>query len=272
MAKYNKKRARELQHDRFRDSANTIFDRLGHLLEGKGRTILYGLLGIVLVAILAGVWIKWRAGKDDEARRALGRAIAIANAPLLAAAVPNADPKAPKFVSERERSQSAVEEFQKVAAKYGDPYRTEARYFIATHMLLLDRDKALAELAELTRSSADEVATLSKFALAQQKMADAKYDEAAQILVELGKQNGTVVTQDTANLYLADVYAKQGKKKEAAELLFNIVDTARKAKDKDGAPLPEPAASGAAAEKLQKLDPDRYAQLTPALPSGNLSF
>ena len=41
------------------------------------------------------------------------------------------------------------EEFQKVAAKYGDPYRTEARYFVATNMLYLDRDKSLAELAEL---------------------------------------------------------------------------------------------------------------------------
>ena len=43
------------------------------------------------------------------------------------------DPNAPKFSSEQERAQKAIEEFQKVAAKYGDPYRTEARYFIATN-------------------------------------------------------------------------------------------------------------------------------------------
>jgi len=272
VAKYNKKRARELQHDRFRDTANTLLDRLGNSLEGKGKTILYGLIGIVLLGVLIGVYLKWSHRKADEAQRALGRGIAIASAPLSSAAVAAADPKAPKFTSEQERAAKAVEEFQKVAAKYGDPYRTEARYFIATNMLTLDRDKALAELAELSKSNIAEVATLSKFALAQQKDADRKYDEAAQLYTELAGQNSTVVTPETANLYLAGVYEKQGKKKEAVELLFNIVDAGRKAKDKDGAPLPQTAAAGVAAEKLQKLDPDRYAQLTPALPTGNLPF
>jgi len=272
VAKYNKKRARELQHDRFRDTANTLLDRLGNSLEGKGKTILYGLIGIVLLGVLIGVYLKWSHRKADEAQRALGRGIAIASAPLSSAAVAAADPKAPKFTSEQERAAKAIEEFQKVAAKYGDPYRTEARYFIATNMLTLDRDKALVELAELSKSSIAEVATLSKFALAQQKDADRKYDEAAQFYTELAGQNSTVVTPETANLYLAGIYEKQGKKKEAAELLFNIVDSGRKAKDKDGAPLPQTAAAGVAAEKLQKLDPDRYAQLTPAAPTGNLPF
>jgi tetratricopeptide (TPR) repeat protein len=272
VAKYKKKRARELQHDRFRDTANTLFDRLGNRLEGKGKTILYGLIGLLLVGVLTVVWIKWSNRKADEARRALGRGIAIASTPIAAGGIPSADPKAPKFNSELERAQRAVEEFQKVVAKYGDPYRTEARYFAATNMLSLDRDKALAELAELSKSNITEVATLSKFALAQQKEADRKYDEAAQLYSELAALNSSLVTPETANLYLAGVYEKQGKTKEAAELLFNIVDTARKAKDKDGAPLPQSSAAGEAAEKLQKLDPDRYAQLTPALPSGDRPF
>jgi hypothetical protein len=272
VAKYKKKRARELQHDRFRDTANTILDRLGDKLEGKGKAILYGIIGIVMLAVLVAVWLKWSHRKTDEAQRALGRGITIASAPLASAEVASADPKALKFTSEQERAGKAIEEFQKVAAKYGDPYRTEARYFIATNMLTLDRDKAVAELAELSKSPIAEVATLSKFALAQQKGTDRKYGEAAQLYAELAAQNSAVVTPETANLYLAGVYDKQGKKKEAAELLFNIVDTSRKAKDKDGVPVPQSAAAGAAAEKLQKLDPDRYAQLTPAFPAGNLPF
>lgn len=270
MAKYKKKRARELQHDKFRDTANSLLDRLADRLEGKGKTILYGLIGIVLVGVLVGVWVKWSARKADEARRALGRGIAITSAPL--ASAPTADPKAPKFANEQERAQKAIEEFQKVAAKYGDPYRTEARYFIATNMLYLDRDKGLAELAELSKSTISEVATLSKFALAQEKERDRKYDEAAQLYSEIAAQNTPVVPPETANLYLAGVYEKQGKKKEAADLLFNIVDAARKAKDKDGTPLPQTAAASVAAEKLQKLDPDRSAQLAPAFPAGDSPF
>jgi hypothetical protein len=68
------------------------------------------------------------------------------------------------------------------------------------------------------------------------------------------------------------VYVKQGKKKEAADLLFNIVETARKAKDAEGQPVPESAAAREASQELQKIDPARYAQLTPAARPANLSL
>ena len=265
MAKYKKKRARELQHDRFRDTALTVFDRLGNKLEGKGKTILYGVIGLVVVGALAGFYVTWNNRKKDEARRAMGRAIAITATPVSPMS-PSIDPSAPKFTTERERAQKAIEEFQKVSAKYGDPYRTEARYFIATNLLYVEREKGLSELAELSKASSPEVALLSKFALAQAKESDAKYDEAGQLYSELAALNSTLVTSETANLRLATVYEKQGKKKEAVELLFNIAEASRKAKDSDGTPLPPSAAGREAAEKLQKLDPERYAKLTPEAP------
>src|SRR6185295_14076133 len=116
-------------------------------------------------------------------------------------------------------------------------------------------------------SSVTEVVTLSKFALAQAKESDGKLDEAAQLYTDLAKQNSPTVTAETANLRLAKVYAKQGKKKEAADLLFNIVDASRKAKGSDNLPLRASAAAREAGDELQKLDPDRYAQLPPATPT-----
>lgn len=271
MAKYKKKRARELQHDKFRDTAGVIIDRLGNKLEGKGRTILYGIVGALVLVVLIGLWLRWSNRKADEAQRAMGRAIAVASTPL--SGDPSAlDPNAPKFSSEQERAQRAIDEFQKVAAKYGDPYRTEARYFIGTNLLAIDRSKAMAELTEVSKSSIVEAATLAKFALAQAYEADSKLDDAARLYAELAAQNATVVTVDTANLRLAAVYEKQGKKKEAGDLLFNIVEAARKAKDTDGTPLPTSGAAREATEKLQKVDPDRYAKLTPEAPAGNLPF
>jgi lipopolysaccharide biosynthesis regulator YciM len=156
-----------------------------------------------------------------------------------------------------------------VADKHGEPYRTEARYFIATNLLLVDRGKGTTELTELSKNSNTEV--LAKFALAQAKEADAKYDEAATLYREVVSQNSTVVTPETANLRLALVYKQQGKKKEAADLLFNIVDTARKAKDPEGNPATQSQAARDAAQELQKVDPDRYAQL-PAEAPPNLPF
>ena len=272
MAKYKKKRARELQHDKFRDAAGRIFDRVGDRLEGQGKAILYGIAGVIILLVIVGVWLKWSNRKADEARRALGRAIAIATAPV-ATAAPAPDPTGPTFSSEQERAQRAIEEFQKVAAKYGEPYRTEARYFSATNMLYVDREKAMNELAEISRANAVEPATLAKFALAQAKEADGKYDEAAKLYSELAAQNSVVVSSDTANLRLAAVYEKQSKKKEATDALFNIVEASRKAKDNEGIPIPPSSAARDAAEKLQKLDPDRYAKLTPEAPlSGDLPF
>lgn len=265
MANYNKKRARELQHDRFRDTTMGFFDRLGEKLEGRGLTILYGLGAVILVAILVVVFVKWRGRKADEAQQALGRAITISTTEI--GPTPPSGSNEPSFNSEYDRAQRAISEFEKVAAKYGDPYRAEARYFIASNRLLVDRPKGLSELSELSNSSVPEVAALSKFALAQAKESDGKLDEAAQLYSELAKQNSTSVSADTANLRLAKVYNKQGKKKEAVDLLYNMVDASRKAKGENNQPAPVSSAAREAATELQKLDPARYAQLPPETPS-----
>lgn len=265
MAKYKKKRARELQHDRFRDTTMSYLDRLGDLLEGRGRTILYGLGGLLLAGLLVIVFVKWTNRKNDEARQAIGRAINIQKASILSQ--PIAGSTDPTFPTEEQRAQTAIAEFEKVAAKYGEPYRSESRYFIASNRLVTDRPKGLSELTELSKSNIEEVAALSKFALAQANESDGSLDQAAQMYSELAKQNSPTITADTANLRLAKVYEKQGKKKEAVDILFNIVDASRKAKGSDNQPLPTSAAAREAADELQKLDPDRYAQLPPETPA-----
>jgi tetratricopeptide (TPR) repeat protein len=265
VAKYKKKRARELQHDRFRDTTMGFFDRLGDLLEGRGRTILYALGGVILAGFLIMFFIKWNNRKTDEAQQALGRAIAISNSPVLTN--PVAGSTEPSFSNEKDRAQRAIEEFEKVAAKYGDPYRSESRYFIASNRLMLDHQKGMSELAELENSRVAEVAALSKFALAQANESDGKLDDAAKLYSELARLNSPTVTPETANLRLAKVYEKQAKKKEAADLLFNIVDASRKAKGSDNLPMPVSSAAREAADELKKLDPDRYAQLPAETPT-----
>ena len=265
MAKYKKKRARELQHDRFRDTTMSFLDRLGNLLEGRGRQILYGLGGIIVAGVLIFVFVKWNNRKNDEARQALGRAITVTTTPVMATPLPGQTE--PTFATEKDRAERAIAEFEKVAAKYGEPYKSESRYFIASNRLVVDRQKGISELTELAGNNNSEVAALSKFALAQAYESDGKYDDASRLYSELVRLNNPAVTPETANLRLAKVYEKQGKKKEAADVLFNIVDAARKAKGADNQPVPQSSAAREAAEELQKLDPDRYAQLPPEISS-----
>ncbi len=269
MAKYKKKRVRELQQDRFRDTAMTLFERLGDRLEGKGQTILYALAGIAVLTLITLLFLRWNHRKTEEAQRAFGRAISISTAPLASASAESLDDvqtPGPKFSSEAERAQKAIEEFQKVAAKYGEPYHSKARYLAATHLLTVDRSKGISELTELSKSN-QEVGVLSKFALAQAHEADGKYEEAATLYRELAAAERQIVTPETANLRLAMVYIKQGKNKEASDLLFTIVEASRKAKGDDQEPIPPSGAASEASRELQKLDPDRFAQLPAATPS-----
>ena len=88
MAKYKKKRVRELQHDRFRDTTMLLADKLADRVAGRGRQILYGLLAlIVLAAAVYGV-VRWRGKHSDEAEAAMGRAITINGAEISLAPVP----------------------------------------------------------------------------------------------------------------------------------------------------------------------------------------
>lgn len=267
MAKYKKKRARELKHDRFRDTTMLLADRLADRVAGRRTQILYGLIAIVVIAIGVYAFVRWQHKHTEEAETAIGRAIAINAADIAPAPPPGS--KDPVFSSQQERSEHAIQEFEKIAAKYGDPYRSQARYFIATNELVTDRLKAETDLQSLSQGSS-EVAVLAKYALAQTKESDGQLDEAARLYGELAKLNSAVVTTDTANLRLAVVYEKQGKKKESADILFNIVSSARNARDKDGKPIPESSASREAAQELLKVDPTRHAQLPP--PPSPLAF
>ena len=260
MAKYKKKRARELKHDRFRDTTMLLADRLAERAAGRGRQILYGLAAIVIIAAAAYGIVRWRHKHAEEAQQAMGRAITINDAEISSSPAPGSHD--PVFSTPQERSERAIQEFEKVAAKYGEPYRSEARYFIVTNKLVTDRATAETELQSMSQGGS-EIAILAKFALAQTKESDGNLDEAARLYSEVAKAGSGTVTPDIANLRLASVYDKQGKKNEAADLLFSIVITARSAKDKDGKPLPESAAARAAAQQLLKVDPARHALLPP---------
>lgn len=272
-ARINRKRAQKLDYDRdaFRDSTTSFFERLGDRLEGKGRTILYALAAAAALALLIGIWFWYSNRRAEEARGALGKAFQIAEAPVTTSTPLPGALQQQTFKSETERAQKALEEFQKVAQQYGSPYRDVARYMAATELLIVDRSKGVAELENLTKSGDREIAAQSKFALAQAREADNQLDAAAALYKELLNDNGNVIPLDTINLRLANVLEKQGKKDEAAQILFKLVETARKAQTPDGKPVPLSQTAREAADKLQSLDPARYAQLPPE-PAANPMF
>jgi predicted negative regulator of RcsB-dependent stress response len=274
LARTTKKRTKQLKHDKFRDTTFDMYGRLSHRIEGRERTIIYAVAGVVALVALLLVFNWWRGRQAEAASAALGKAIEIADTPVATGTPQQPGDTGPSFASDKERAQKAVEAFQKVQHDYGSPYSDLARYFAAANLLTLDRPKGLSELEALTKNGDEDVAARSKFALAQARESDAQYDQAAALYQELLSDKNRSVSENTLKLRLAAVYEKQGKRDEAVNLLFQMVESARKAQGKDGKPLPVSSVTRAASDKLQELSPERFAQLPPEPPppAGALPF
>lgn len=244
-------------------------EEAGKKLEGKGRSILYGLAALVVVIILAFVFLKWSRSSNAAAQSALGKAIETSQAQVTEDST-TADPTQKTFKSEKERADAAIAEFQVVVDKFGGAVAEKAKYFIAVNKLFSDRAAGIQELEGLANSSSD-VGKLAKFALAQTRVDDNRLDDAVALYQELAAMDNSVVAKDTVNFELAKVYAKQDKKKEAADIFFDIAKRASEAKDLDGKAIPMTETATSSKDELKKIDPDRAKEIvesTPESPMG----
>jgi tetratricopeptide (TPR) repeat protein len=258
---------RELYQDRFQQKMSKPLVQAGRSLEGKGKTILYGALALITLGIVGLLIYNYSKKQSGEAQAALGKAIETSQATVSESPVPAAPGQTVKsFKTEKERSEKALAEFNDVAAKYG-AVADKAKYFAATQQLNLDREAGINQLTELAKSSDREVAALSKFALAEARAGEDKYDEAVALYQELAGSSNAIVPKDSINFELASIYEKQGKKTEAAELLFAIAKAGREAKGGDGKPLPLTSTAREAATKLEKIAPDKFKELPAEAPA-----
>lgn len=249
--------------DAFQSGGAEFADKLSSQMQSNSRNILIGLGVLVALVALFGLW-RWNSNrKAAQGYAALGQGFKADEAQVSASPIPGVT--TPVYATEKEKAQKTIEAFQ-AAAGQSDPTGAIARYMIAVKQLEIDRAQGLSQLQQLTGSSEATVAVLSKFALAQAYEVDAKNDEAAKLYSELAAANNQIITPDTANLRLAAVYDKQGKTKEAVDLLFNLAKAARERKDKDGKAVDPSSAAREAEQELQRLDPKRYAELPKTTP------
>ena len=251
--------------DEFQTNVNRKVEDFGRQFEGKGKTILYGIAAVAVLAVLIGIFFAWNRRSNAEAQTALGRAIETSQARVTESPDPT-NLAAKTFPTDKARSEAAVAEFQAVADKYGNPVKEKALYFAAVNRLKLDRAAGIQALTDLSKSSG-EVGTLSKFALAQAKTNDGKPDEAAVLYKELAALSNPILAKDSINFALAQIYQKQGKNTEAADLYYTIAKTASEAKDADDKPVPMSQTAREAKEKLEEINPERAKEVVePATP------
>ncbi len=245
--------------DEFQTEVGKKVEDFSSQFAGKGKNFLYALGAIAVLAALIGMFYAYNRRSNNAAQAALGKAIETSQAQVSDAPVP-AGSTEKIFKTEKERAEAAVNEFQAVADKYGNPVRDKAKYFVAVNQLTLDRAAAVASLEDLSKTSG-EVGTLSKFALAQAKTGDGKLDEAAALYQELAKSSDPILSKNTINFELAKIFEKQGKTAEAADLYFNIAKPASEAKDLEDKPIPMSQTALDAQQKLVALNPEKAKEI-----------
>jgi hypothetical protein len=250
--------------DPFQAQVVPRLEEAGKKFEGKGKTILYAIGAIMLVALVVFAVLKWTRSSSAQAQAALGKAIDVSSAQISQAGTPPTSNEK-TYKTEKERAEAAIPLFQNVVEQYGGEAGEKAKYFIAVNKLYLDRTAAIQELETLSNGSST-TAKLAKFALAQTRADDNKLDDAVNIYQELAGMDDPVVAKDTINFELAKIYEKQGKKQEAADLYFNIAKAASEAKDRDGKPVRMTQTATDAKDKLKDLDPERAKQITEPQP------
>jgi len=256
--------------DDFQAKIGGVFEEIGKKLEGKGKNIAYGLAALIVLLILVGIFYSYSNRSNAAAQAALAKAIEISNSPI-SDNPPPAGSTQKTFKTEKERAEAAIVEFQKVVDTYGGKVGEKAKYFIAINKLSIDRPAGIAELETLSKNGGA-VGTLSKFALAQAKTADGKYDEAAQLYSELAAESDPILAKETINYELAKVYEKQGKIPEAVNVLFDLVKSALEAKDSEGKAIPLSPTAEEAKSKLESLDPAKAKELPQTSGSGDLGI
>jgi tetratricopeptide (TPR) repeat protein len=261
-------RTKPVYKDLFQQKGEEKLNEITQKLSNQRKAILYGGLSIIVLIILIGGYLIRTRQIDAAAQAALGKAIQTAEAPVTEFSPPaGLDQKT--FKTEKERAKAAIAEFEEIARKYGSPYLEKALYFIAVNKLYIDRAQAISELEDLSKRK-DEVGILSKFALAQAKETEGKYDEAAAIYQELTNLPDPIISKETINFNLARIYEKQGKKAEAIDIYYNIVKTVNEAKDSEGKPLPQTQIARQSKERLKSLDPAKAEELKD--PTSELAF
>ncbi len=250
--------------DEFQSGVSQKVEDFGKKFEGKGRNILYGLSALAVLAVLVLIFFAWNRRSEAAAQTALGKAIETSQAQVTDTPAP-AGSTAKTFKTDKERSEAAIAEFQAVVDKFGGAVEDKAKYFIAVNRLKLDRAAGIQELEPLSKSGG-EIGTLSKFALAQAKASDGKYDEAVALYDELIGLSNSILSKDTLNFEKAQIYQKQGKTTEAADIYYNIAKAASEAKGLDDKPVPMSQTAREAKGKLEEINPERAKEIVEPAP------
>jgi len=213
----------QLKQDRFSQVTITAAEKtVDWTVEHRSKLIVAAIVLIVVVAVLGGGWY-YLGQQDEKASVELGKAVRTMNTNVRPEGVP-AEPGFPSFASAKERATEAHKQFQQITDKYPHTHSSDiARYFLGlTSADLGDNAAAERELRAVGSSSNDDLAALSKFALASVYRNTNRNREAIDIYKKLIEKPVPALGKVTTQMELAATYQGDNQQ-DQAKLIYQQV-------------------------------------------------
>lgn len=217
------KERHQLKQNEFAETARLAVDTVA---QNRNQIVIGVVAAVVVIGGLAAFFMV-RSGKSNEAGAKLGTAMAIAQSTISpASTLPGATQPAGTYPSENARSEAALKAFQEVIAAYpGTPAALSAKYESAGELLDLGRAAEAEKLfADVAASNSELYGQVAKLGVAQCKVAQKQYDEAAKLLTDLSGNRDGSLPVDGVLMQLAQAYEKAGKNQDARAAYQRVVD------------------------------------------------
>ena len=213
----------QLKQDRFSRATFGAAEATVHWsVEHKSKLITGAVVLAVVLGVAFGGWY-YLNGQDQKASVELNQAVRALDTPLRPAGSP-AEPDFPSFTSAKERATEAHKRFQAVIDKYPHTRTAEfSRYFLGlTSQQVGDNAAAERELKAVASSRNDDLAALSKMALAGVYRDTGRTKEAIDLYNQLIAKPARSVGKTTAQVELAETYQSSQQAAEAKRIYEQI--------------------------------------------------
>lgn len=203
------------------------------VIAEKRREVTVGVVALVAVVVVLGIFFTWRASRNAKATTMLATALATAEAQVvpLTPPAPGSPPPIQQpgtYPTEDARAEAALPLLLQTANAYpGTPAGITARYRAAATLASLGRfAEAEAQYQQVIQKAGHDSIynRTARLGLGEAQLAEGKTDAAIATLQELATDSTSDLPLDGVLMQLGRAYVKAGKTTEAARAFTRVID------------------------------------------------
>jgi TolA-binding protein len=200
------------------------------VLETRKRDLTWVVIAVVVLLVFVGGYAWWRQARGGKATELLATALAVYQAPVVAAQAPAPGSPAPvqqpgTYQTEQAKLEAALPKFLEAANQYPKTDAgVAARYHAAGILASLGRyPEAEQRYQEVIANAGSSLyARTARLGLADSQVAQKKYDSAINIYTEAARDTTSPIPVDGVLMQLGRACALAGKKEEAVRAFTRV--------------------------------------------------